>query len=91
MSFHLGVIRGRLAEICNDTVPAEQIVIQANSIFLMDWVRVITSEDRWDENVQGKFEKNRILSERKMRIPKGAIGALGDRQAEDGRDAVEQG
>jgi hypothetical protein len=32
MSFRLGVIRGRLAEKCNDTAPAGQIVIRANSI-----------------------------------------------------------
>jgi hypothetical protein len=56
MSFRLGVIRGRLAEKCNDTVPAEQIVIRANSIFLMDCVRVIKSGDRWDEILQSKFE-----------------------------------
>jgi hypothetical protein len=56
MSFCLGVIRGSLAEKCNDTVPAEQVVIRANSIFLMDCVRVITSGDGWHENLQSNFE-----------------------------------
>jgi hypothetical protein len=56
MSFRRDVIRGRLAEKCNDTVPAEQIVTRANAIFLMDCVRVITSGDRWHENRQSKFE-----------------------------------
>jgi hypothetical protein len=84
MSFRRGVMRGRPAEKCNDTAPAEQIVIRANSIFLMGGVRVNTSGDRWHESLYSKLEQNRILSETKMQSPKGAIGALGDPQAEDG-------